>query len=145
MSWMETDRCTGEADVRLIVRLVCNAVGIRRCGLKFKRHGNPLKAFYHHRGTSGTIEVTPDASHATLLHEIAHHLHRTEQFRRQAEGTSSWHNNDDSSHGQNFRSCLIQVARAWYGDESRYPWGGDYAAIASWWRREAEHRKSIGE
>lgn len=63
----------------------------------------------------------------TMVHEFAHHLFEVTLSPEAKRRTRH--------HGPEFQVKLFKVARAWFGDVTRYSWKTEYKSIQAWYER----------
>ena len=74
-----------------------------------------------------------------LLHEMAHHLAMRRYLRLNAAERFELHDaflgekiDVHEFHGAAYCRALADVAEAWYGDATRYPWAQEIPAVQRW-------------
>lgn len=66
--------------------------------------------------------IGPRSTEHRLLHEFAHHLVTLRGY-------------PGEHHGPHFKAAMWQVAAAWYGDPSKYPWETEYPMVRAFAQR----------
>lgn len=143
-------------DAETVVRLLCSEFGVPRPLLTWTlaaRRGRYYRGGAKDPLRKGRIAIGPRCWRGvepTLMHELAHHFafERGRQLRldspprvaqRERLGLSRHryaslyqHLNlrpRGESHGPQFVAALKRIARAWYGDERKYPWDSEYKSL----------------
>lgn len=106
-------------------------------------------SYYTNSITSGETRRWSTKFHAdVMLHEFAHILN----YKRNIEpvpyndryvfpqresfneyGNPKYGRDKVRPHGIEYMNILLEVAKVWYGDESKYPWAKEYRSIVKWY------------
>lgn len=143
-------------DADIALRLLCSELGVPRPVLSWTLRA---KRGRYYRGGAidplrrGRVAVGPRCwrgAEAALIHEIAHHVaaergrellvrapSREDQRARLGLGRHKYAalyphlrlSPRGEMHGPMFVAALKRVARAWYGDERKYPWESEYKSL----------------